>query len=69
MIGQRHQLARLQSDFYRDCFYKALNWLIIEIVIMLILTACIIYHVVVHPAQHYYAAALGGQLMALVPSK
>lgn len=69
MIGQRHEIARLQSDFYRDSYYKVLNWLMFEIVVMLLLIVSIIYHVLVHPPQHFYASALGGQVMTLTPGR
>lgn len=69
MIGRRHEIARLQSDFYRDWYYKVLNWLIFEIIVMLVLTVFIILHVLIHPPQHYYAAALGGQVVALTPHR
>jgi hypothetical protein len=69
MIGQRHELARLQSIFYRDYYYKALRWVYVEIFIMFILITAIIYHIVVHPVQHFYASTLEGRILTLHPGK
>jgi hypothetical protein len=69
MIGDRETIARLQSDFYRDSYYRIINWLYFEIVIMLLLIIAIIYHIIVHPEQHYYATTTQGQLLALHPGR
>jgi hypothetical protein len=68
MIGERHTIARLQSDFYRDSYYKVMNGLFIEIVIMLILILAIIYHIIIHPPQHFYASTLEGRILTLTPT-
>ena len=69
MIGDRETIARLQSDFYRDSYYRIINWLFFEIIIMLLLISAIIYHIIVHPVQHYYATTNQGMLLPLHPSK
>jgi hypothetical protein len=69
MIGQRHELARLQSDFYRDCYYKIMNLIYLEIFIMLILIVVIIYHILVHPKQEFYASTLEGRILTLNAGK
>jgi hypothetical protein len=69
MIGDRETIARLQSDFYRDSYYRIINWLFFEIIIMLLLISAIIYHIIVHPVQHYYATTSQGMLLPLHPSQ
>jgi hypothetical protein len=69
MIGERHSNARLQSDFYRDSYYKAMNGVFLEIFIMLVLILSIIYHIIVHPPQPFYASTLEGQILTLTPAK
>jgi hypothetical protein len=69
MIGQRHQIARFQSDFYRDCYYKVLKWLFIEVAIMILLILAIIYNILLHAPQLYFASTTNGQLLALLPGK
>lgn len=67
MIGDRQQQPRLQSDFYRDSYYKILNALIFSCLIIVLLIAAIIYFVLFHPPTHYYATTLGGQIIPMVP--
>ena len=65
MLGRRSDNARLQSDFYRDQYRKMLRWLIIAIVIMLLLIGIIIYKVLVHPDQQYYANTSEGKILLM----
>ncbi len=69
MIGERHTIARLQSDFYRDSYHKVLNGVFIEIFVLLILILAILYHIIVHPPQPFYASTLEGQILTLTPAK
>ena len=63
MIGNRNEIARLQSDFYRDEFRRVLGWLMVAVVLMFILIALIMYFVLVQPSQHYYANTSDGQIL------
>jgi intracellular multiplication protein IcmL len=65
MLGSRHEIARLQSDFYRDQFRKILRWLIASVFVVLALIACIVYLVLVEPTQHYYANTSEGRILAM----
>lgn len=67
MIGKRHELARLQSDFYRDNYYKLLRRLTIAIVIMILLILVMIYLVVTVPSRQYYATTSTGQIIPMTP--
>ncbi len=66
MLGQRHEIARLQSDFYRDSYYKALRMLMVTMVIILLLIAAIIYVVIFQPPPRYYATTTTGQIIPMV---
>ena len=68
MIGDKEQIARLQSDFYRDSYYKVIKWFYIEAVIMILLILAILYHIIIHPEQRFYATTTNGQLIHLKPS-
>ena len=65
MLGQRHEIARLQSDFYRDQFRKILRWLVIAVFTILILVSAIIYLILFHPADRYYANTVDGIILAM----
>lgn len=65
MIARRHELARLQSDFYRDQFRKILRWTMIAIGITLLMIAIIIYLLLVEPAQQYYGNTTDGKILAM----
>ena len=65
MLGPRHEIARLQSDFYRDQFRKVLRWLIMSIIIMFLLIAVIIYVILWQPYQQYYANTTEGKILSM----
>lgn len=65
MIAPRHELARLQSDFYRDQFRKILRWTIGAVVIILLLIAIIIYLLLAQPPQRYYGNTTEGKILAM----
>lgn len=67
MIGQQHEIARLQSDFYRTQYLKIVRWLNISIVIMIALICAIIYFIFVAPPTDYYATTTTGQIIPMVP--
>ncbi|MDR3478911.1 MAG: hypothetical protein P4M14_12880 [Gammaproteobacteria bacterium] len=69
MAVQRQQVARLQSDFYRDSYHKLLRFVIFEIFIMLLLISAIVYFVVFQPLSHYYATTTTGLVIPLTPAK
>ncbi len=65
MIAPRHELARLQSDFYRDQFRKILRWTIGAVVIILFLIAIIIYLLLAQPTQRFYGNTTEGKILAM----
>jgi hypothetical protein len=65
MLGQKHQIARMQSDFYRDWYHKILRGVIFSTVIILGLMIAIIYYVLFQPPQTYYATTTEGQIIPL----
>lgn len=66
MIGKGQQLARLQSNLYRDWYRRLLNWLVFSTVVMLILVLAIMYYVFFPMPRNYYATTSGGQVIPLV---
>jgi hypothetical protein len=65
MLGGRHQIARLQSDFYRDQFRKMLRVLMCSLVIIFVLLALIIYSLIAQTSSKYYANTLVGQVFPM----
>jgi hypothetical protein len=67
MITSRQANARLQSDFYRDHYYKLLRSILLFMVIILCLTLTIIYFVVFTVPPQYYGTATSGQIIKMTP--
>jgi intracellular multiplication protein IcmL len=65
MLGQRHQIARLQSDFYRDQFRKILRWLMVTVFIMFALIFVIFYLILVQPPQKFYGNTTDGRILPM----
>lgn len=64
MLGPRHEIARLQSDFYRDQFRKILRWLVATVFIMFFLLGAILYDIFLfQPVVRYYANTLDGKIL------
>jgi hypothetical protein len=63
MIGSRNEIARLQSDFYRDQFRKLVNWLIAAVILMMLLIMAIIYFILFQPTQTYFANTAEGRIL------
>lgn len=65
MLGSRHEIAQLQSDFFRDKFRKVLRWLIYSVVVMLLLAAGVIYLILTRPSPDYYANTMDGRILEM----
>ncbi len=63
MIGNRSDIPRLQSDFYRDQFRKVVRWLIVSVFLMIALIFMIIYFILFQPTQEYYANTIEGRIL------
>jgi hypothetical protein len=63
MIGNRSDIPRLQSDFYRDQFRKLVRWLLVSVVLMFILIFMILYCIWFQPTQEYYANTIEGRIL------
>lgn len=59
------EIARLQSDFYRDKFRKTLRWLIVCIIMMFLLITAIIYNILFRPEPNYYANTTDGIIIPM----
>ncbi len=68
MIGDRHEMPRYQSDFYRENYNKIVRWLFVSALMMLFLILVIIYFEIFVPTTKYYASTTTGQLIELNPS-
>lgn len=69
MLGQRREIASLQSDFYRNQFRKLLHWLLIAIAIIFLLLFSIIYFILLQKPQKYYANTVEGRILEMTSYK
>jgi intracellular multiplication protein IcmL len=67
MLGTRKDIARMQSNFYRDQFRKILHWLVMSVLVMLLLILVIIYQVLVLPSRDFYANTTDGKILFMPP--
>ncbi len=67
MIGRKHELARLQSDFYRDCYYRTLRRIILSVLVILFLILAIVYYILFTIPPVYYGTATSGQIIPMIP--
>ena len=67
MMTNRQGNARLQSDFYRDHYYKLLRSILVFMVVIFLLSLAIIYFVVFTDPRQYYGTAFSGQIIKMVP--
>lgn len=67
LFGNRQNIAWFHGDFYRNCYHKALNVLLVLIAIMLCLIAAIIYVVLTQPHSSYYASTTNGVIIPMTP--
>ncbi len=67
MITNRQANARLQSDFYRDHYYKLLRSILLFMAIILCLSVAIIYFVVFTVPPQYYGTTTSGQIIKIAP--
>lgn len=65
MLGNRNEIARLQSDFYRDKYYSVLRALLISVCLTVALIGVIIYLILFAAPPKYYASATTGQIISL----
>lgn len=65
MLAPRHEIARLQSDFYRDKFRKMLWWLLISLVINLLIIAVITYLLLFPAPPTYFASTTEGKILPM----
>lgn len=67
MICDREDSPRMQSDFFRDSYYKLLHWLLISILVILLLILSIIYYVIFTDPHQYYASTTAGEIIPMIP--
>jgi len=67
MIGQRHEIASLQSDLYRNRYYKMLRKLFVLAWVMLLLVVVIIYFVLAAAGPPYYGSTTTGRIIPMTP--
>jgi hypothetical protein len=65
MLGNRHEIPSLQSDFYQQKYRSALKVLFISSIFALLFICCIIYYVLFQVPAVYYATTTEGQIIRL----
>lgn len=69
MIGRRHEIAWLQSDFYRVTYRRIILALLLSVSIMMILIGVILYLILVNPSARYFATTTQGKIIPMAPSQ
>ena len=69
MLGRKQEIARLQSDFYRDQYRKILRWILTSIIIMFALITAIFYFILLAPPQAYYGNTTDGKILRMPGAK
>jgi hypothetical protein len=67
MIAHRREIARFQSDLYRDRYYKMLRSLIILAGTMFVLIAAIIYVLFTTMVPPFYGSTTEGRIIPMMP--
>lgn len=65
MLGQRQEIAQMQSDFYREKYYKRLRALLMSVCIMVVLILVVTYLVLFRAPPRYYAMTTEGQIFSM----
>lgn len=68
MLGNRSEIARLQSDFFRDQFRKVVRWLLVSVTLMFVLIALIVYFILTQPNPKYYGNTIEGRILKMPPA-
>ncbi len=65
MQGRRQDIARLQSDFFRDKYHATLRWLLCAVFVIYLLLAATLFIIFFQPTQHYYANTINGIIFSM----
>ena len=65
MIGSRQQIARRNSDFFRDQFHKIILWLFVSVTVILALIVTILYFIYFEPTRNYYGNTTEGKILPM----
>ena len=65
MIAPRHEIASLQSDFFRQQYHRVLRWLVYSLVVIFILILSIIYTILFQPTPTYYGNTTEGKILPM----
>lgn len=63
MLAHRHQIAHLQSNFYRAQFYRMMRYLMYSLISSLIFIFLTIYIVLTQAPPSYLANTMDGQIL------
>jgi len=65
MLGTKQNIARLQSDFYRDKYRQVLLRLLISSSLIVLLILIIVYLVLFRAPPKYYVTTTEGQIIPI----
>jgi intracellular multiplication protein IcmL len=67
-VGNRIELLKSRKGFYRDNYNHVCSALLLNLFIILILSALVIYFTIFSPTPDFYASSQAGRLTRLVSS-
>lgn len=65
MLSEVLEKTKSYKNFYRDCYLRALNFLIFNFSLIIILLLIIIFIAITKPEPHYYATSISGIITPL----
>lgn len=65
MLSDTLEKIKLHKNFYRDCYYRALNFLLFIFLVITILLLAIIFLAENKPEPSYYATSNSGKITQL----
>lgn len=67
MLPETLEAIKLRKNFYRDCYYRALRFLLFTCVTVIILLGLLIFFAANKPEPSYYATSDAGKVTQLTP--
>lgn len=65
MLSQTLTMLKSRKNFYRDCYYRVLNFLLFSFVLIFFLLLLLIFFIINRPDPQYYATSMSGEIREL----
>lgn len=65
MLSDVLEKIKLRKNFYRDCYYRALSFLLFTSLVIAVLLLAIVFLAANRPEPDYYATSMSGKITKL----